>query len=130
MQLGTLSGNPIAAVAGLKTLEILRRDGMYQRLRHIGQDIMEMAADALNDAGVPHQIVGDQTLFDVVFSETPVRNYRDVVASDYEKNAKFNAVLRAKGLLKPLGKIYPSLALSDGDMNQIEEAMRAGARAL
>jgi len=29
MQLGTLSGNPLAAVAGLKTLEILRRPGQY-----------------------------------------------------------------------------------------------------
>jgi glutamate-1-semialdehyde 2,1-aminomutase len=33
MQLGTLSGNPVAAAAGLKTLEILRRPGAYDRLR-------------------------------------------------------------------------------------------------
>ena len=32
MQLGTLSGNPVASVAGLKTLEILRRDGAYETL--------------------------------------------------------------------------------------------------
>ena len=30
MQLGTLSGFPVGAVAGLKTMEILRRDGQYQ----------------------------------------------------------------------------------------------------
>jgi glutamate-1-semialdehyde 2,1-aminomutase len=33
MQLGTLSGNPVAAIAGLKTLEILRRPGAYESLR-------------------------------------------------------------------------------------------------
>ena len=33
MQLGTLSGNPVAAAAGLKTMEILRREGSYDRLR-------------------------------------------------------------------------------------------------
>jgi glutamate-1-semialdehyde 2,1-aminomutase len=37
MQLGTLSGNPVAAIAGLKTLEILRRPGAYESLRQTGQ---------------------------------------------------------------------------------------------
>ncbi|MDB4031059.1 hypothetical protein N9482_05690, partial [Planktomarina temperata] len=37
MQLGTLSGNPIAAAAGLKTMEILRRKGSYDRLREVGR---------------------------------------------------------------------------------------------
>ena len=36
MQIGTLSGNPIASVAGLKTLEILRRPGSYEKLRQNG----------------------------------------------------------------------------------------------
>ncbi|HBT42454.1 MAG TPA: aspartate aminotransferase family protein, partial [Rhodospirillaceae bacterium] len=31
MQIGTLSGNPVASVAGLKTMEILRRPGQYER---------------------------------------------------------------------------------------------------
>ena len=32
MMLGTLSGNPVACVAGLKTMEILRREGAYEPL--------------------------------------------------------------------------------------------------
>ena len=39
MQIGTLSGNPIASVAGLKTLEILRRPGVmknYQKDKNNG----------------------------------------------------------------------------------------------
>ena len=36
MQIGTLSGNPIAAVAGLKTMEILKRRGNYDKIRNIG----------------------------------------------------------------------------------------------
>jgi len=39
MQLGTLSGNPVASVAGLKTMEILRRPGSYERLREIGKTL-------------------------------------------------------------------------------------------
>ena len=34
-QIGTLSGNPVAAVAGLATLEVLRRPGAYEQgVRH------------------------------------------------------------------------------------------------
>ena len=42
MQLGALSGNPVAAGAGLKTKEILRRPGQYDRLRGLGQNPMDM----------------------------------------------------------------------------------------
>ena len=38
-QIGTLSGNPIAAVAGLKTLEILRRPGTYETMRATGNQL-------------------------------------------------------------------------------------------
>ena len=41
MQIGTLSGNPIAAAAGLKTLEILKRPGAYERIRKTGRALME-----------------------------------------------------------------------------------------
>ena len=130
MQLGTLSGNPVASVAGLKTLEILRRDGQYTRLRELGQRLMDGVSDALTEVGIPHRIVGDQTLFDVVFTDNPVRNYRDVLAADNARNSKFNAILRTEGLLKSPGKLYPSLALTEQDMDQTLTAFRTAAAGL
>ncbi|MCP5072568.1 MAG: aminotransferase class III-fold pyridoxal phosphate-dependent enzyme [Rhodobacteraceae bacterium] len=130
MQLGTLSGNPVASVAGLKTLEILRRDGNYSKLRTIGQSIMDALSASLNKEGIAHQIVGDQTLFDVVFTENPVRNYRDVLAADAALNEMFNTSLRKSGILKSPGKLYPSLAITARDMDQTFEAFRAAAAAL
>jgi glutamate-1-semialdehyde 2,1-aminomutase len=41
MQIGTLSGNPIAAAAGLKTLEILKRPGAYERIFKTGRALMQ-----------------------------------------------------------------------------------------
>ena len=40
-QIGTLSGNPIAAVAGLATLELLREPGTYERVNAMGNRMME-----------------------------------------------------------------------------------------
>ena len=123
MQLGTLSGNPVAAIAGLKTLEILRRPGAYETLRQTGRTLMDIIGRHLADAGVAHQIVGDPTLFDVVFTDTQVRNYRDVLQADAARNASFNKALRAGGILKSPGKIYPSLALTKDDMEQTDAAI-------
>lgn len=130
MQLGTLSGNPVAAVAGLKTMEILRRPGQYDRLRSLGERIMSYAASALDTVGIDHRLVGDATLFDIVFIDRDVRDYRDVKAADAKANARFNASLRSSGLFKSAGKLYPSLALTEADMAQTEAALKQAAREL
>ena len=51
MQLGTLSGNPLAAVAGLKTLEILRRPGQYEKLYETGKTLMKGIDECLRYSG-------------------------------------------------------------------------------
>ncbi len=130
MQLGTLSGNPVASVAGLKTMEILRRPGNYDRLRELGKTLQSALTESLGKRGIAHQIVGDPTLFDVVFTGTPIRNYRDWLTGDAEINGRFNAVLREKGILKSPSKMYPCLALTDSDINQTIEAIEAAASSL
>ncbi len=130
MQLGTLSGNPVAAVAGMKTMEILRRPGQYQRFRETGQKLMDMAAKHLTDTGIAHQIVGDPALFDVVFTDRPVRDYRDYMTGDGKRLATFNTVLREEGIFKSPGKLYPSMALTDEDLAQTDAAFAKAAQAL
>jgi 4-aminobutyrate aminotransferase-like enzyme len=45
-QLGTLSGNPVAAVAGLRTLDVLARDGQDDRVRANGARLRAITRDA------------------------------------------------------------------------------------
>ncbi|MEW2915260.1 aminotransferase class III-fold pyridoxal phosphate-dependent enzyme [Leisingera sp. JC11] len=130
MQLGTLSGNPVAAVAGLKTMEVLRRDGAYDQLNSTGKRLMQVTSAALEEAGVPFQIVGEPSLFEVVFTGAKVRDYRDTQAGDAERTKRYNAVLRQEGIFKSPGKTYPSLALTEEDLEQTETAIRKAAAAL
>ena len=123
MQLGTLSGNPVAAIAGLKTMEILRRDGQYTRLREIGLTLQSVFSDTLASANIAHKIVGDPTLFDVVFTDKEVSNYRHTKAADAERNGKFNAALRNQGIFKSPGKCYPSLAITTEDLELTQNAV-------
>ena len=125
MQLGTLSGNPVASVAGLKTLEILRRPGQYDKLRDFGHKVQEIVSGPLTKAGIDHQIVGDPTLFDVVFTRETVRNYRHTKAADAALMGRYNAVLRENGIFKPPVKIYPCLALTEADLQWTRQAFEA-----
>ncbi|MDD9923907.1 MAG: aminotransferase class III-fold pyridoxal phosphate-dependent enzyme [Boseongicola sp.] len=130
MQLGTLSGNPVAAAAGLKTLEILRRDGQNERFQNLGKSVMDAVRKALEPTGHPYQIVGEPTLFDVLFIDHKVRDYRDTVAADKKLNATFNEVLRREGVFKAPAKTYPCLALTETDLHLTADALQVAAEAL
>lgn len=123
MQLGTLSGNPVAAAAGLKTMEVLRRKGSYDTLRAIGKSLQDMQSDALTKAGVPHQICGDETLFDIFFTKAACRDYRSAKHDDPAQNAAYNATLRKNGIFKSPGKLYPSLAITEADLEHTKDAV-------
>ena len=123
MQLGTLSGNPVASVAGLKTMEILRRPGQYEALRKTGKRLQQMQSDRLNKAAIAHQIVGDETLFDVLFTEKSCSDYRTAKHSQPDLAALYNKTLREQGILKSPSKLYPSLAISEEDLHLTEAAV-------
>jgi glutamate-1-semialdehyde 2,1-aminomutase len=130
MQLGTLSGNPIAAAAGLKTMEILRRDGNYEQLRSIGKSLQDMQTDALNNAGIAHRICGDETLFDIFFTQSSCRDYRSAKHDDPQRNTLYNDTLRQHGIFKSPGKLYPSLAVTKEDLAQTQAAIEKAVEAI
>ena len=124
-QIGTLSGNPLASVAGMATMEILRRPGSYDRIQATGRAIMQALEENFARVGIPAQVVGHPANFDVVFIDRPVRTYRDILASDAARLKRFNAILRQHGVLKSKGKFYISLAHDDADVAQTVKAIRS-----
>ena len=130
MQIGTLSGNPVAAIAGLKTMEVLSRPGQYEKLFNIGHVLMDAIKTHLSAAGHAHQIAGHPVLFDVVFTDKPIQNYRDTMTGDKNKAAQFNKILRREGILKSPSKMYMSLALSEDDIAKTIDAIAVAAREL
>ncbi len=129
-QIGTLSGNPVAAAAGLATLAILRRPGAYERLFANGEAIREGLTAALRDAGIEATVPGEPPMFDAVFSSGRVRNYRDSVTGDAAVSKRFNAMVRERGVFKSDNKIYVSLAHDAQDVAVVVDAFREAARAL
>jgi len=120
-QVGTLSGNPVAAAAGLATLEILRRPGTYERYFETGEKLMTALSRALDNAGLEAQVVGAPPMFDIVFTDGEVRNYRDTARADAGKMATLNGLLRERGILKSDYKYYVSTAIDEADVDETIE---------
>ena len=127
MQLGTLSGNPVACVAGLKTMEILRRENSHKKMRDDGKKLKALFEKYLEPTGINYKILGDDTLFDVVFTNKNIKNYRDYITADSNLYQHFNVSLRANGVFKPPGKFYISSVLSSDDFVLTENAIQAAA---
>lgn len=126
-QAGTLSGNPLAVTAGLKTLEILRRPNTYERLEELGALLEAGLLEAAQEAGIPaciNRVGSMQTLF---FSEGPIRNYDDAKACDTERFSKYFRAMRERGIFLPPSQfeaLFLSLAHSEDEVAEIIAAAR------
>ena len=117
-QIGTLSGNPIAAVAGLATLEVLREPGTYERVNAMGARLMEGFAERLREHGFTATILGVPACFEAVFAPGPITDYRGTLRGDASVGRRLNELLLERGIIKGETKYYLSIAHTDEDVQQ------------
>ena len=129
-QIGTLSGNPIAAVAGLASLKILKRPGAYEQIFATGRAVWDGLDRALKKAEIPALICGLPVMFDALFTARPaVTDYRGTIEVDKAMSRRFNALLRERGVFKSDNKIYISLAHDARDVADTVAAFASAAEA-
>ena len=123
-QVGTLSGNPIASIAGLATLKVLRREGTYDRLFAMGNKLKDALQTFLDQAEIPAQVIGEPPLFDVFFINEKIVDYRTTLKNDKAKMARFNQVLLDNGILKSDVKSYVSTVHTKDDIQSTIQAYK------
>ena len=116
-QVGTLSGNPVAAVAGLATLDVLKRPGTYEGVFANGRRLMDALSELLKKHGIKAQVIGEPPLFDIIFTDQPIKDYRDTLKADTAILKRFNQALRARGIMKGDSKYYVSVAHTQADID-------------
>ena len=97
-QAGTLSGNPLAMTAGIKTLELLQKSGTYEYLDKITKRLAEGMLQIAKETG--HAAVGGQIsgMFGMFFTGDPVHNYEDAKKSDTAKFGRFHRGMLEQGI--------------------------------
>jgi glutamate-1-semialdehyde 2,1-aminomutase len=129
-QAGTLSGNPVAMAAGLATLRTAD-DAVYATLDANADRLAELFAEALTNAGVPHQIPRAGNMLSVFFSETPVTDFAAARASETHRYAPFFHALLDAGVYPPCSPYeawFVSTALDDDAFERIADALKPAAQ--
>jgi len=125
---GTFSGHPVSLAAGLATLSVLNEEG-YRRVNGLGDLLRRMLVDLLEELDVHISVQGIGTMFQVFFTEKPVRNYQDALTCDTDLYKKFSAFMRDEGIFLAPSQYetnFISLAHSNEDL---EYTIRACANA-
>ena len=125
---GTFSGHPVSLAAGLATLSVLNEEG-YRRVNGLGDLLRRMLVDLLEELDVHISVQGIGTMFQVFFTEKPVRNYQDALTCETDLYKKFSAFMRDEGIFLAPSQYetnFISLAHSNEDL---EYTIRACANA-
>ena len=126
-QAGTLSGNPLAMTAGIKTLELLKQPGTYDRLTATTQKLVAGIKEAAQAAGLPITAGSVSAMFGFFLCEGPVRNFEEAKATDAERFGKLHRAMLERGVYLAPSAFeagFTSLAHSDGDIEATINAFR------
>ena len=127
-QAGTLSGNPVAMAAGLKTLELIDDDAFWDTLSATTQKLVDGLAGAAADAGIPVAVENEGGMFGMVFTDDgPVRTYAQVAAADIDRFKRFFHGMLDHGIYLAPSAFeagFVSIAHSDEDLEETLAAAR------
>ncbi|MBD2727087.1 glutamate-1-semialdehyde 2,1-aminomutase [Nostoc sp. FACHB-892] len=120
-QAGTLSGNPLAMTAGIKTLELLQKPGTYDYLERITKKLADGLLQIAKETG--HAACGGQisAMFGLFFTSGPVNNYEDAKKSDTAKFGRFHRGMLERGVYLAPSQFeagFTSFAHTEEDIEQ------------
>jgi glutamate-1-semialdehyde 2,1-aminomutase len=131
-QAGTLSGNPVAATAGLTTLR-LADDEVYRAVDRAAEHLIGEVSAALRTVGVPHVVQRAGSMFSVFFTDAPaVADYATARRQNTQAFAAFFHAMLESGVYLPPSAFeswFVSAAHDAQALDQVVSALPAAARA-
>ena len=126
-QAGTLSGNPLAMTAGIKTLELLQKPGTYEYLDKITKKLADGLLAIAKQTG--HAACGGQIsgMFGMFFAPGPVHNYEDAKVADTNKFGRFHRGMLEQGIYLAPSQFeagFTSFAHTEADVEKTLQAAR------
>lgn len=129
-QAGTLSGNPVAMVAGVETLKELRDKEPYDTLLRRTEKLSEGVSSLLTQKGIPHTVNRVGSMMTVFFTDTEVRDFQSAKSSDTDMFAKFFKSLLRNGVLIPPSQFEAWFVSVSHEEEHIDEALERIEKAL
>ncbi|MDI6693142.1 MAG: glutamate-1-semialdehyde 2,1-aminomutase [Anaerosomatales bacterium] len=124
-QAGTLSGNPVAMVAGLALIEALSQPGVYDELERKGARLEAGLREAVEHAGVDAFLTRVGSMACMFFTAEQVRDWKTASTSDTDRYARyFRGMLERGVMLAPsqFEATFVGLAHTDDDIDRMTAA--------
>jgi glutamate-1-semialdehyde 2,1-aminomutase len=131
-QAGTLSGNPLAVTSGLVTLQLLQRNGVYDRLEKKGRYLERAFKEALGSYKIKAAINRVGSMATVFFGVDQVSNAQQARKIDREQFVRFFNGMLARGIYlppSPFEAMFLSLAHGSTELQRTADAFASWARA-
>jgi glutamate-1-semialdehyde 2,1-aminomutase len=123
---GTYNANVVACAAVSATMDLLAEPGLYERQRALGFRLAGGLTELAEKAGIPVRVEGVGTVFQLWFSDVPIRNWRDAEANAGEEifTQWYREMLTRGVLFHPshLENLFVSLVHTDEDIDMTLEA--------
>ena len=132
-QAGTLSGNPIAVAAGLKTLQLIQAPGFYETLSARTTRLVQGLSSAARETKVPFAADSLGGMFGLYFADKIPASFAEVTKSDVPRfNAFFHKMLDAGVYFAPSAYEagFVSIAHDDAILDATIDAARRAFAAL
>jgi glutamate-1-semialdehyde 2,1-aminomutase len=131
---GTYNSNVIAAAAVGATMDILARPEVYEHLRRLGTRLAGGLQAVVNELDVPAMVQGVGPVFQIWFSDQPIRSYRDAVRhAQPDRFGRWWREMLMRGVLFHPSQdenLFVSTAHSDEDVDRTLEAAAESLRAV
>lgn len=131
-QAGTLSGNPVASAAGLRTLQLTRELDVYPTIEAAADILRPAITEALSAEGVPHTIQSANSMFSVFFTDREVRTFADAQAQNTAAYSAFFTSMLEQGVHLPPSAFevwFLSAAHTPQILDRVVSALPAAAKA-
>jgi glutamate-1-semialdehyde 2,1-aminomutase len=116
---GTMSGNPVGAVAGIVSLDLLSEPGVYERLYQTSDALKNGLRTLATERDVAIQVIGEGPVFQMLFAQEPITDYPSFLAADREKSRQFGLECIRRGVTTTPGeKFYVSTVHSAEDVQE------------
>lgn len=129
-QAGTLSGNPVAMAAGLKTLELIAENGFFEGLTQKTRHFVDRLNQRADQSGIPFTVNAVGGMFGVFFTDHgPVKNFADVMVCNTERFNRFFHAMLDEGVYFAPSAFEAGFVSAAHDEDVIEATLEAATRA-